>query len=93
MAFNMKYSPLSQVGGVSPLNVSKARGSSNAGKYDDEGLSSDEFCGPAGGAAKGTYPVNTLGRVSSAIGYSGNAPNPSGIKRCAEEARRRLEHK
>ena len=29
MAFYMKYSPLSQVGGKSPLNVSKSKGNSN----------------------------------------------------------------
>ena len=75
----------------SPLNVSDARGNSNAGKYDDEGLSSSEFCGPAGGSKPGTYPVNTLGRVKAAIGYSGNAPNPAGIKACANRARKRLE--
>jgi len=86
MAFNMKYSPLSQVGGRSPLNVSKARGGSNAGKYPN--VPEDEFCGPAGGAPEGTYPVNTPGRIMSAIGHSGNAPNPEGIKICAERHRK-----
>jgi hypothetical protein len=53
-------------------------GSSNAGKY--KGVKS--FCGPAGGAAKGTYPVNTLKRAKSALKLAHNAPNPEGIKAC-----------
>ena len=53
-------------------------GSSNAGKY--KGVKS--FCGPAGGAAQGTYPVNTKERGKSAIKLAHNAPNPDGIKEC-----------
>jgi hypothetical protein len=68
----------------SPLNqediteIRKKPGSSNAGKYPDV----KSFCGPAGGAAKGTYPVNTLERGKSAIKLAHNAPNPEGIKAC-----------
>mgnify|MGYP003654364064 CR=1 FL=1 len=53
-------------------------GSSNAGKY--KGVHS--FCGPDGGAAQGTYPVNTLERGKSALKLAHNAPNPEGIKKC-----------
>ena len=34
-------------------------GSSNAGKYPNV----KSFCGPAGGAEEGTYPVNSLKRA------------------------------
>ena len=54
-------------------------GGSNAGKYDS---SEGPFCGPAGGAPKGTYPVGTLKRGKSAIKLAHNAPNPMGIKKC-----------
>ena len=53
-------------------------GSSNAGKYPNV----KSFCGPAGGAEKGTYPVNSLKRAKSALKLAHNAPNPNGIKRC-----------
>lgn len=52
-------------------------GGSNAGKYK-----TGPFCGPSGGAPKGTYPVNTRKRAISALAYARNAPNPSGIKKC-----------
>ena len=58
--------------------VREEPGSSNAGKY--KGVKS--FCGPSGGAAKGTYPVNSLRRAKSAIKLAHNAPNPDGIKNC-----------
>ncbi len=53
-------------------------GSSNAGKYP--GVKS--FCGPAGGAAEGTFPVNSVERGRSALKLAHNAPNPEGIKKC-----------
>ena len=55
-------------------------GSSNAGKYPN--VKKSDFCGPAGGAAEGTYPVNTLARAKSALKLAPTAPNPAGIKRC-----------
>lgn len=61
-------------------------GGSNVGKY--KGVKS--FCGPSGGAPKGSYPVNTCGRVAAAKSYAHNAPNPAGIKSCAERAAKRL---
>jgi len=55
-------------------------GSSNAGEYPN--VKKSDFCGPSGGAAAGTYPVNTLARAKSALKLAHNAPNPEGIKRC-----------
>lgn len=52
-------------------------GGSNVGKYK-----TGPFCGPAGGAPKGSYPVNTRKRAISALSYARHAPNPSGIKGC-----------
>jgi hypothetical protein len=60
--------------------VREEKGSSNAGKYDD--VEKSDFCGPAGGAAEGTYPVNSLKRAKSALKLAHNAPNPDGIKSC-----------
>ncbi len=54
-------------------------GGSNAGKYSKK---DGPFCGPSGGAPKGTYPVGTLKRGKSAIKLAHNAPNPMGIKSC-----------
>ena len=55
-------------------------GSSSAGAYTD--VDKDDFCGPAGGAAPGTYPVNTRKRAIAAKSYARNAPDPEGIDRC-----------
>lgn len=52
-------------------------GGSNVGKYK-----TGPFCGPAGGAPKGSYPVNTMKRAKAALSYARHAPNPSGIKAC-----------
>jgi hypothetical protein len=52
-------------------------GGSNVGRYKK-----GPFCGPAGGAPKGSYPVNTRKRAVAALAYARNAPNPAGIKRC-----------
>ena len=53
-------------------------GGSNAGKYKNVKV----FCGPAGGAPEGTYPVNTKRRAKSAIKLAHNAPDPQGIINC-----------
>jgi hypothetical protein len=59
------------------LAAQKRAGGSNAGKYK-----TGPFCGPSGGAPKGTYPVNTKARAVAALAYARHAPNPSGIRAC-----------
>lgn len=63
--------------------MSKRRGCSNQGKYPN--VPADLFCGPAGGACQGTYPVNTPGRAIAAMSYARHAPNPEGIRACARK--------
>lgn len=65
----------------SAKQVAKAHekaGGSNVGKYKK--VSPKDFAGTAGGAPKGSYPINTEKRAKSALAYAHNAPNPSGIK-------------
>lgn len=62
--------------------LSKKPGSSNVGKYKK--VAKGKFCGPSGGAAPGTYPVNSKKRCSAALSYARNAPNPSGIRACVK---------
>ena len=62
--------------------LSKKPGSSNVGKYKN--VKKGSFCGPSGGAAPGTYPVNSKKRYSAALSYAHNAPNPSGIRACVK---------
>jgi hypothetical protein len=61
-------------------------GGSNVGKYT--GVKS--FCGPSGKAPAGSYPVNSCARTKSAKKLAHNAPNPAGIKSCAERAAKRM---
>ena len=57
----------------------KKPGGSNVGEYSS--VSKGEFAGPAGGAPKGSYPINTKKRAHAALAYARNAPNPEGIKK------------
>lgn len=54
-------------------------GGSNVGKY--KRVDPKDFAGTAGGAPKGSYPINTMKRAKAALAYAHNAPNPSGIKK------------
>lgn len=56
----------------------KREGGSNVGKYKK--VAPTEFAGTAGGAPKGSYPINTEKRAKAALAYAHNAPNPSGIR-------------
>ncbi len=56
----------------------KRAGGSNVGAYKN--VSPKEFAGTAGGAPKGSYPINTEKRAKAALAYAHNAPNPAGIK-------------
>lgn len=60
----------------------KKPGGSSVGEYKK--VSKGEFCGPAGNAPKGSYPVNSAKRCRAALSYAHNAPNPSGIKECVK---------
>ncbi len=60
----------------------KKPGSSNIGEYTK--VSKGSFCGPSGGSARGTFPVNTKKRAKAALSYAHNAPNPSGIRSCVK---------
>ena len=65
--------------------IRKARkkpGGSNVGEYSNV----KKFAGPAGGAPKGSYPINTLARARSALKLAHNAPRPSGIKNAVYRA-------
>ena len=53
-------------------------GGSNVGKYKN--VKPSEMAGTAGGAPKGSYPINTEKRAKAALAYAHNAPNPEGIK-------------
>ncbi len=79
-----KSSPCNQNDDKTISEVREEAGSSNAGKYPN--VPKDEFCGPAGGAAAGTYPVNTAERIASAKKLAEHAPNPDGIIACANKA-------
>ena len=54
------------------------KGSSNAGKYKD--VSPKSFAGASGGAAKYSFPIDSMARARNALARAHYAPNPSGIK-------------
>jgi len=62
------------------LRMRKRPGGSNAGKYPTV----KAFAGPAGGAPKGTFPINTRKRAVSALALAHNAPKPAGIRRAVK---------
>jgi len=57
-------------------NVGEDRETSKAGE--------GPFCGPSGGAPKGSYPVTNAKQARAAKSYARHAPNPSGIKKCVD---------
>lgn len=57
----------------------KKKGSSSAGKYKT--VSPKSFAGASGGAAKYSFPIDTLARARNALARAHFAPNPEGIKR------------
>jgi hypothetical protein len=59
--------------------MQKRPGGSNVGEYKN--VSKKDFAGTAGGAPRGSYPINTLARAKSALKLAHNAPNPAGIRR------------
>jgi hypothetical protein len=54
------------------------KGSSSAGKYKT--VEPQDFAGKSGGAAKYSFPINTIARARNALARAHFAPNPSGIK-------------
>lgn len=58
--------------------LEKKPGGSNVGSYKT--VKKSDFAGTAGGAPKGSYPINTKKRGRAALAYAHNAPNPEGIK-------------
>lgn len=62
-----------------------ARKPARSTRYDKEGIPRNLFCGPAGGARPGSFPVNTPRRAVAALSYARKAPNPEGIKGCVKK--------
>lgn len=57
-------------------------GCSNQGKYRNEKIPANEFCGPAGKSCPSTFPSNTPARARAALSYARHAPDPQGIRDC-----------
>ena len=62
--------------------LQKKPGGSNVGEY--KSVKKGSFCGPSGGAPRGSFPVNSKKRAVAALAYAHNAPNPSGIRSCVK---------
>ena len=83
----MKKKPEKKVSIAKGVKVTKAKetkmqkkpGGSNVGDYKK--VSKGEFAGPAGGAPKGSFPINTLARGRSALRLAHNAPDPAALRR------------
>ena len=67
-------------GKTSSLDIEGRLYKEGKGKYSD--LEESDFCGPAGNAPMGTFPVDTEKRCSAALSYARNAPYPDGIVDC-----------
>jgi hypothetical protein len=71
-----------------PKDIEKARkepGGSDVGKErKTSGPTKGPFCGPSGGAPKGSYPVTSAKQGKSAKRLAHNAPNPKGIAKCVD---------
>ena len=67
----------------------KKAGGSNVGKKrKTSGAMKGPFCGPSGGAPGGSYPITNKVQWKAAKSLSRHAPNPSGIKSCADRIAR-----
>jgi hypothetical protein len=55
-------------------------GSASAGRYTAK---EGPFCGPAGGAAVGTFPVKDFEHIRNALSRARTAPTPEGVRKCA----------
>jgi len=63
----------------------KKPGGSNVGEErETSGAKEGPFCGPAGGAPKGSFPVTSDKQGRSAKAYARHAPDPEGVKRCVD---------
>lgn len=82
-----KKSAVSMPVGHSPT---KEHGCSAAktNKYAD--VPDDLFCGKAGGSCPRTYPIDTKERWRAAKAYARFAPNPDGVKECADAIARKM---
>lgn len=67
------------------VEARKKPGGSNVGKErETSGATEGPFCGPSGGAPKGSYPVTNAKQAKAAKAYAHNAPDPEGIKKCTD---------